>query len=316
MDACPSRCIALSEADKGTTGADLRVARLAAQRNGVLSTRQLNACGLDCDAIAVRVARGQLHRVYRGVYVVGHEAITRTARFAAAVLACGEGAALSHYSAGAHLGAVAWDDRTPEVNVPRNGGRRIDAIRVHRGRLDPRDVWVRDGVRVTSPARTLLDLAATLSPTALRRTVRQAQAEQLVNVRQLLEILGRHRGHRGAAKLRTAIVDGPVPTRSAHEDQVLDLITQAGLERPALNPRLRLDGRVIVPDLLWREQRLIVECDSRRWHGDPLTRQEDADKQAILEAHGYRVLRITWQQAVDHPRQTIARVRAALADGR
>ena len=60
----------------------------------------------------------------------------------------------------------------------------------------------------------------------------------------------------------------------------------------------------------------VIECDSRRWHDNPLTRQNDADKQAILQAHGYRVLRITWQQVVDHPAQTLARIRAALGDPR
>jgi hypothetical protein len=159
----------------------------------------------------------------------------------------------------------------------------------------------------------MLDVAATMPAKPLRRMVRQAQAEKHVNVRQLLDILHRHPRHRGAAKLRAVIADGPAPTRSAHEDQVLDLIDRAGIPRPELNPKLHLNGRDIVPDMLWHDHRLVIECDSRRWHDDPLTRQNDADKQAILEAHGYRVLRITWPQVVDHPRQTLARIRAALA---
>jgi very-short-patch-repair endonuclease len=65
--------------------------------------------------------------------------------------------------------------------------------------------------------------------------------------------------------------------------------------------------------MFWRELGVVVELDGRRWHADPVTQQDDADKQAILEAHGLRVLRITWQQLVDDPRQTIARIRAALA---
>jgi hypothetical protein len=240
-----------SQTAKGTTRPDVRVARLAARHSGVVTTRQLEACGLDSDAITVRVRRGNLHPIHRA------------------------------------------------------------GIRVHRSRLDPRDVWTRDGFLVTSPARTILDLAATMPAKPLRRMVRQAQAEQRVNVRQLLEILHRHRAHRGAAKLRAVIADGPAPTRSAHEDLVLDLIDRAGIERPELNPKLRLDGRVIHPDMLWREQRLVIECDSRRWHSDPLTQQDDADKQAILEAHGHRVLRITWHQGVSCPQQTLARIRAS-----
>jgi hypothetical protein len=134
-----------------------------------------------------------------------------------------------------------------------------------------------------------------------------------VNVRQLLEILQRHAGHRGAAKLRATIADGPAPTRSDHEDLVLDLIDRFTIERPELNAWLHLDGRHISPDMLWRDERLVIECDGRRWHSDPLTRQDDADKQAILEANGYRVLRITWRQAVDRPRQTADRIDKALS---
>ena len=223
---------------------------------------------------------------------------------------------MSHHAAAAHLGLRAWDDREPEVTVPGAGGRKVDGIRVHRSALDRRDVWTRDGIRVTCPARTILDIAATMPAPSLRRMVRQAQAEQHVNVRQLLETLRRHPRHRGAARLRAVIADGPAPTRSDLEDLVLDLIDGSDIRRPEINPRLHLDGRNIFPDMLWRAERLAVECDSRRWHSDPLTREEDADKQAILEAHGYRVLRITWRQSVDRPRQTLARIRAALAAAR
>ena len=298
-----------SQPAKGAARAGVLVAERAGRQHAVITTRQLLACGLDSDAITVRVRRGDLHPKHRGVYAVGHPALTQTGTFTAAVLACGAGAVLSHYSAAAHLGLLTYDNRDPEVIVPRSGGRKLKEIRAHGNRLDPRDVWTRDAIRVTSPARTILDIAATTGPKTLRRMVRQAQAEHRVNVRQLLEILDRHPGHRGAAKLRAVIADGPAPTRSAHEDLVLDLVDRAGLVRPELNVWLHLDGRNISPDTLWREERLVVECDSRRWHSDPLTLQDDADKQAILEAHGHRVLRITWRQAAGQQQQTLARLR-------
>jgi predicted transcriptional regulator of viral defense system len=299
--------VSTAEREKGATP-DVLVARLAARQRGMVTTWQLLACGLTHNAIATRVRRGQLHRVYRGVYAVGHDALTQTASFVAAVLACGAQATLAHHAAAAHLVMLEYDGRDPDVIVPRGGGRRIDGIRAHRSRLDRRDVWIRDGIRVTSPARTILDLAATTHPKPLRRLARQAQAEQRVNVRQLLDVLDRNPHHRGAARLRATIADGPAPTRSDHEDLVLDLLDRAGIERPELNPRMRLDDRPISPDMLWRADRLVVECDSRRWHSDPLTQQDDADKQAILEAHGYRVVRITWQQALQRPSQTLARL--------
>ncbi|MEA2157141.1 MAG: hypothetical protein QOE11_3281 [Solirubrobacteraceae bacterium] len=266
-----------AEPDKRAARPDVQVARVAGRQHGIVTARQLMACGLSRNAIAVRVRRGQLHPVHRGVYAVGHDCLTVVASFVAAVRACGAGAVLSHHAAAVHLQLLTFDGRLPQVIVPRAGGRRIDGIRVHRSALDPRDVWTRDALLVTCPARTILDLAATMSPKALRRMTRQAQAEQRVNVRQMLELLERHPGRRGAAKLRGVIADGPAPTRSDHEDLVLDFIDHAGIERPELTPRLRLDGRTIFPDMLWRARRVAIECDSRRWHSDPLTRREAGD---------------------------------------
>ena len=228
------------------------MAQLAAAQNGIVGARQLSEYGMDGDAIAVRVRRGQLHRIHRGVYAVGTGVLTLRGGLTAASLACGDGAVLSHRAAGAWHGLLAW------------------------------------------------------------HLVRQALAEGKVNMRQLAAVLDRSSRHRGAGKLRALLADGYVPTRSELEDRALDLLAAAGIERPEVNPRLVLDGRTISPDLLWRTPRVVVELDGAAWHEDPLTRANDADKQALLEAAGLRVLRITWRQLVDHPRQTIARLRPAL----
>ena len=289
---------------------------MAAEQNDVITTRQLAGCGLDCGAIGVRVGRGGLHRVHRGVYAVGTGVLTLRGELTAAVLACGDGAVLSHRSAAAWWEMLAWGGRAVEVIVPRGAGRCIGGVRPRWSRsLIERDVWRRDNIRVTSPARTALDLAADMAPAGLRRMLRQALAEGRVSIRQLTDVLSRARRHPGAAALRSIVADGHVPTRSELEDLALDLLDGAGIDRPEINPLLRLDGRAIRPDLLFRGQRLVVELDGRRWHHDPLTHQDDAAKQAILEAHGYRVLRITWMQVVSHPQQTLRRIRAALAAG-
>jgi hypothetical protein len=276
----------------------------------VISVPQLRAAGLDRTAVAVRVRNARLHPVHRGVYAVGHGALTLHGRFMAAVLACGPAAALSHRAAAALWGFLAWDEeRYPEVIVPGSAPRRHPGLGAHRARtLDPdRDVTCRDGIRVTTPARTLLDLADDLPPKGLRRAARQAQAMHWTNVRQLAEVLGRANGRRGAARLAALVADGPAPTRSEFEDVVLDLILDAGLQRPAINERL---GGVF-PDLRWPDQRLTVECDGAAWHDGRLAREDDAGRQARLEATGERVLRVTWQQAVTRPRQTLARFVAA-----
>ena len=233
-------------------------------------------------------------------------------RLSAAVLACGKCAVLSHWSAGAWHALVQWDDREPEVTVPGNCGRKIDGIRPHRSRaLDERDVWTRDGIRVTSPARTVLDLATITTPKALRRIVRQAQVEGTVSVRQLQDVAARADGHRGRPALLALIADGPTPTRSGGEDEMLDLLESAGLPRPEVNPRISMDGERIIPDFLWREQMLVVEVDGRGPHNSRQSREDDARKQAILEAHGYRVIRVTYAQLTEQPQQTLARIRAA-----
>ena len=292
---------------------DVLASRLAAQQNGIISTRQLAEIGLGGDAIAVRTRRGQLHRVHRGVYVVGTDALTIRGTLTAAVLACGVDAVLSHGSAAVWHEMLRWHGGLPEVIVPRSGGRAVAAIRSHRSRsLHPFDVWRRDNILVTSPARTALDLAAEMRPQVLRRMVRQAFADRILSARQLRGVLARTPRHPGAARLRALLADGHVPTRSELEDRALDLLTAAGVERPEVNPQLVLGDRAIEPDLLWRERRLVVELDGATWHDERLAREDDAERQALLEAHGYRVLRISWRQLVDHPRQTIARVRSAL----
>lgn len=286
---------------------------LAREQNAVIATRQLASCGIDSDAISVRVARGQLHRVHRGVYAVGTGTLSLRGELTAAVLACGSDAVLSHRAAAAWWEMLTWEGGPVDLIVPRSAGRRLDGIRPHRSRsLDEGDIWRRDNIRVTSPARTILDLAAGMAPDAYRRTVRQAFAEGRVSVRQLSDVLARAPRHSGAAKLRDLIAHGYAPTRSELEDLALDLLDEAAVERPEINPKLHLDGHDIRPDMLWRDRRLVIELDSRRWHSDPLTQQDDAAKQAILEANGIRVMRISWHQLVDRPRQTVTRVRSAV----
>ena len=285
---------------------------MAAERDGVLSVRALRACGLDDHAIARRVRDGRLHRLHRGVYAVGHRGLTLRGRFRAAVLACGEAGVLSHFAAAAFWGFWSWQERLVDVTIVGCGTRRVGGVRVHGSRGVERDVQVRDGIRVTTPARTLLDLAAVLPAKGLRRIVRRAQAQRAVSIRQILELCDRSPGHHGVTRLRAAVADGPAPTRTDLEDLLLDLLDTGGIERPEINAPLRFGAETIVPDYLWRAQRVAIEADSVTWHEHKLTREHDADKQAILEAAGLRVLRITWGQITRSPQQTLARVRAAL----
>lgn len=307
-------CPTIEYRSPGTTPPDARLARYVTARDGVVTIEELRSLGFTDSAVAARVRGGRLHRLHRGVYAVGHPAVSLRGRFRAAVLASGPGTVLAHHSAAAHVRMVRWRERPVEVTTVRGHTRRIAGVRVHRCRsLDARDVTWRDGIPVTTPARTLLDLAATMPERELRRVVRQAQAEDIVAIAQVRAILTRSSGHRGVRALRAVVADGPAPTRSALEDALLDLLDSAGIERPELNPRLRVDGATIVPDMLWRGLRLAIEADGAAWHDNKLTREHDAVKQARLEAAGLRVMRVTWAQVVGSPQQTLARIDAARA---
>lgn len=278
----------------------------------MLSLDELRDCGLSTKAVAIRARRGWLHRVHRGIYVVGHPNPPLEARFLAAVKACGPEAVLSHRSAAALWGLLDWDDRHPEVTVRGSGTHVRKGVRVHRTRhLDIEDVTRHHGIPVTTAARTVIDLAGQLPPKGLRHAARRAQALHWTDVRTLLRVLGRLGPRPGASKLRRILATGPAPTRSVLEDVVLDLILSGGLAHPDVNEPIIVQGRRVLPDFRWPEQRLIVEADSRKWHDGKIAQEDDAERQALLEANGERVLRVTWTQAVAMRERTLARFRAA-----
>lgn len=288
------------------------MAAWAAEQWSVLSVPELRECGLSTREIEWRSRAGHLNRMHQGVYAVGHPNLPLEGRFLAAVKACGPTAMLSHYSAAAHWGMVEWDERRIEVTVLGEGTRLHEGIRTHRTRMfGPRDMRHHDGIRLTSPARTLVDLASLVDYRGLRRAVRQAQSDHLVNLSQLAEAMRRLGPRRGIRNLRRILATGPAPTRSELEDVVLDLILAGGFAHPDVNKPLDLDGRRVVPDFRWAEKRLVVEADGARWHDHRLATEDDAERQALLEAHGERVLRVTWEQAVGRPGQTRGRFEAA-----
>lgn len=298
--------------NESDNGPDLKLALMAAEEWSVLSLRDLQRCGLSQGMVLTRVRRGQLHPLHHAVYAVGQPNVALEGRWLAAVKACGVGAVLSHFSAAALWEMVEWDGRHPEVTVMDTTPREHAGIRVHRTRyLDVKDVRRQRGVLVTSPARTALDLCSQLPEHAARRAIRKGISDRWLNVRQLIEILDRQGRRPGANCLRRIVAAGAVPTRTELEDVVLDVILAAGLPRPDVNVPMRLDGRRVVPDFRWPDWKLIVEADSRTWHDNKLAREDDAARQALLEAHGERVVRVTYEQAVSNRSQTMRRLQAA-----
>jgi very-short-patch-repair endonuclease len=281
----------------GPDKVDVRLARLAAIQWSVVDTADLRACGLSADAIATRVANGRLFRVHRGVYAVIPN-VTVEGVFLAAVKACGPGAVLSHFSAAVLHGWFEWDGRYPEVTV--GNPRKHAGIRSHRSKTIER-VVVR-GIPVTPPVRTVIDLSAQMPYAGVRRAMAEGLSRGQFKASDF--VTGRHRG---AAKLRRILATA-APTRNEYEDVVNEVIRLAGLPAPDVNLRR---GRYI-PDFRWPQYRVILEADSRRYHGHLLARADDRRRQASLEAQGELVVRTTWHEIVSRPNAMVARVREAI----
>jgi very-short-patch-repair endonuclease len=196
----------------------------------------------------------------------------------------------------------------PEVTVVRSGGNGPHGIALHRVRTLP-EIRIRHGLKVTTPARTILDLAETLGTTDLRRTIRQAEFDHLVTHDDLIHLLNAHPGRRGAKRLKEALDGGAAPTRSEFEDAFLRLVDAAGLPRPEINVRIR-DARV---DFLWRAQRVIVETDGWDGHSGRIAFEDDRERDQRLLAAGWVVMHVTWRQLTKEPTKVAARLAALLA---
>jgi len=270
---------------------------------------QLLAIGLTPDAILVRVRRGQLHPLHRGTYAVGHANPTRDGWMLAAVKACGADAVLSHFSAAALPRVIGWEDRYPDVLVLGENPPRHPRINGHRTSfLPPEHVTTVRGIPVTTVERTLLDLAGVLSGDRLRRAMRESQRLGLTTLGSLVATLRGPGPTRGRKAFAAVLATGAAPTRSELEDVVLDLLLRGGFAHPLVNAPLYLAGRCIIPDFRWGD--LVLEADGA-FHDDPFERVADRERQAILESHGFRVIRVTWAQAIARPGDTLRRCEAA-----
>ena len=291
---------------------DAAVAEVAAEQWGVVSLSQLVAAGLDRSGVARRVRAGRLHRVYREVYAVGHVRLGREGRWMAAVLACGEGAVLSHRSAASHWGLLASQAALIDVTATRSRTG-ASGVRLHRSRsLDARDTTKHEGIPITKAPRTLLDLAATVRPHRLERALAQAQRLQLYDHRAITDLLARSNGHRGTGALTEATSrEDPKWTRSELEAWFLTLVREAGLPEPLVNFSLTApDHPRLEVDFYWPTHHLIVELDGWDTHRRAAFEQ-DRRRDAALTAAGWRVLRFTWHE----PRETIQRRLQALLPG-
>jgi len=238
------------------------IARRAASQHGRVTSGQLLACGIDRQRIKRWVAEGRLRRLHNGVYAVGHTAPSLHGDYMAAVLACGDGALLSHHSAAHLVGILRARPSVPEVTVPTAAHRRRPGIVIHRvRRLPSLDATTWHGIPTTSIPRILLDLAPRLSPPDLTRACHESWVRFGTSPPGVEACIARNPHKPGAGKLRRAL--GTDVTLSKLEDGFLGLLE--GRDLPL--PRTNIDHKGDKVDCHWPDHGLTIELLSFRYHG-------------------------------------------------
>jgi very-short-patch-repair endonuclease len=264
---------------------DVVIGDLAARQHGVVGRDQLLAVGVSSSAIGRRVAAGKLHPLHRGVYAVGHHVVSQQGRWMAARLSTG--GVLSHRSAGALWGLRPWNGRI-EITTQWTRAKRLGLL-LHRAVLAPDEITTRDGIPVTTPARTLLDLAGVLQKHQLQQAINEAERLRLAGPEP-----SRHPTKRGTKALRT--LAPPTHTRLDLEARFTTFLDDRRFPTPQTN--VLIEGMEV--DFAWPTSRVVVEIDSWEFHGNRAAFERDRRRDRILGAAGWRPLRVTWRD-LDEP---------------
>ncbi len=289
------------------------VRRLLRVQNCAIHGEQLRAAGVTREAIRARVRRGSLIRAFQDVYIAGDPELLPFAREAAALLSLGPASLLSHRTAAAIWGLAAPDRQTIEVTVIDRNPRPRQHVRLHHVTvLDPRDTATKSNLRLSAPARAMVEFASQATSSELEHAFGEARANGLINEPKLDQALDRAPpNHPGAARVRHLLQTDPAATytRSKAERALRTNLTAADLPQPQSN--VPLHGHTA--DFLWAEHKLILEVDGYATHGNRLAFEADRRRDQVHIAAGYTVIRVTWHQLVNEPYAVIARIAQALA---
>ena len=289
------------------------LAVLATRQHGVVARDQLRALGDSDRVIQGRIAAGYLIRLHRGVYAVGHARLTAHGRWMAAVLACGDGARLSHRD------ALALHDLrrvgSGAVHVTAPGVHRHAGIRCHTTRRPDRlgEASI-DAIPATSLERTVLDEAVTLSAQRLRGTLEEIERRDRFDLRRFETVLAEADGHHGATRLRAGLAEmsaASVDLRSGLEARVLGRLRAAGVPEPSVN--VLVAGELV--DFHWPAQHVILEVDSWRYHRSRRSFEDDRRRANTFALAGEMLLRVTDRRIERDADGFIAEVIAALGRG-
>jgi hypothetical protein len=268
------------------------LAGLASRQHGLVTRQQLVGAGVTGSRISRWARRGQLHRIHRGVYALGHARLSQGGRWLAGVLAVGADAVLGHFACARLFGASRFP--VPYVDVVATVQRRLASreVRCHQvRRLAPQDVTVHRGIPATSLSRTLLDLSGALTRFQVANVIHRAAYRGHFSAAGAADVLARAVGHPHRSTLEAALTlyaSGSAGTRSAPEDRFVELLAEERFPEPLVN--VHLHGYEV--DAHWPAWRLAVEIDGPH-HARPSQRRGDGQRDAVLAAAGYTVLRFS-----------------------
>ncbi len=286
---------------------DRQIAALAKRQRGYVTRSQVMRFGLGRDAVTYRIRTGRLIPVYSGVYAVGHLPTLPQDQACGALLACGPTAVLSHGTAACVWGI--WKRWEKPFEVTTAGKRTRNGISVHRAELKRRDITTQIGLRVTTAARTVFDIAPRLSERALRRAIADLRRPGHLHIHQLADLVERLPRSPGTRRVRP-LIDVPHggPTRSDLEDRYLAFAARFGLPTPETN--VWVAGREV--DIWYPEERVIVELDGWDFHSDRESFEDDREEDATALALGIATIRITDPRMTNRPEREAARIRTIL----
>jgi very-short-patch-repair endonuclease len=298
---------------------DRAISEIAARQHAVFSVSQASELGATRAMLRRRAQNGHLTQVDVEVFRVRGAPLTWNARAMTAVLAAGRDALLSHRAAAALWGIEGFNRGTPEVTVPRGRRYRRPNVRVHESTdLDRCSPRVREGIALTDPSRTLLDVGRFVGDRRLERAVESARRLNLTTWAELIAILAKHarRGRPGIRRLRRVIA------ANAHREEVTDsdfellvlaLLREHGLPDPVVHHELRGDdGRLLAEiDLAYPALRIAIELDGRVHQTDDVF-ERDRPRQNRIALEGWIILRFTWATLRDHPEQIVREIAAAI----
>ena len=278
---------------------------IACRQHGIVTRAQATASGLTRSMISRRLQSGRLRRVHPGVFALGGTVRTLEQRSFAAVAWGGPGIVASHRTAGQLWGIAGCCLGEIEISGDRRLTRPPPRIAPHFTKHLPHaDRWTLRGIPITSPARTLFDLAAVVPEDTARGAIEDAVVKGLVAPGRLLAVIdsAAGRGRRGIPCARRARGEMRGDRLSSRlEDQLEGLLQRERLTGWVREHRIQADGSVFLIDFAWPHARVGIEADSRRWHSTSESFARDRRKHNVLIAHGWTILRFTWSDVFERP---------------